>query len=180
MGRRTVILVRHGEYDMNERGSFGLTARGREQARLTGRALANEPIGKVLSSSLVRARETAELVTTELGLPFKTSYRLAEGVPTAAKGSNATAAQIALDATRLDGAWNRYFQPAKADTTDVIVCHANVIRYFICRALRIRTTTWTRFFSNHCGITRIFVKGSGSTRILSYNETVHLPVGLVT
>ncbi len=60
MGRRTVILVRHGEYDMNERGSFGLTARGREQARLTGRALANEPIGKVLSSSLMQIHKELE------------------------------------------------------------------------------------------------------------------------
>ena len=41
------------------------------------------------------------------------------------------------DTARIEAAFRKYFHRAdidqKEDTVDVIVCHANVIRYFVCR-----------------------------------------------
>ena len=70
-----LYLVRHGETDWNRaRRIQGLTDiplndTGREQARLTGSLLTRRPITRVFASPLVRARETAEIIARELGLP---------------------------------------------------------------------------------------------------------------
>lgn len=69
-----LYLVRHGETEWNrQRRIQGLTDIplndiGREQARLTGMLLTRRPITRVVSSPLGRARETAEIISAELGL----------------------------------------------------------------------------------------------------------------
>ena len=41
------------------------------------------------------------------------------------------------EGARIEAAFRKYFYRAdpeqKGDTTDIIICHANVIRYFVCR-----------------------------------------------
>lgn len=70
-----LYLVRHGETDWNRarriqgRTDVPLNATGREQARLTGTLLTRRPIDRVIASPLSRARETAEIIASELGLP---------------------------------------------------------------------------------------------------------------
>lgn len=70
-----LYLVRHGETEWNRaRRIQGLTDiplndTGREQARVTGTLLRRRPITRVVASPLVRARETAEIIARELGLP---------------------------------------------------------------------------------------------------------------
>ncbi|MDE0207125.1 MAG: histidine phosphatase family protein, partial [Candidatus Tectomicrobia bacterium] len=63
-----VILIRHGQTDENVSGKISgqgpapLNTRGQEQARLAAEVL--EPLGitHLLSSPVVRARQTAEVV----------------------------------------------------------------------------------------------------------------------
>lgn len=70
-----LLLVRHGETDWNADGRLqGQTDRplsdfGRQQARRLADELAAEDIEAIYSSDLARARETAEIVGTRLGLP---------------------------------------------------------------------------------------------------------------
>lgn len=70
-----LYLVRHGETDWNRarriqgRTDIPLNATGREQARLTGMLLTRRPIARLVASPLSRARETAEIIAAELGLP---------------------------------------------------------------------------------------------------------------
>jgi len=70
-----VILVRHGETGANLRRCFAesdevpLTEEGRAQARELGARLAREfRPERVLTSALLRARQTGELIAGELGL----------------------------------------------------------------------------------------------------------------
>ncbi len=79
----TLLLVRHGETDWNRDGRWqggsdtSLNDVGREQAR----ALADEldgNISTVYSSDLARARETAEIVVANIGLPVQIDPRLRE------------------------------------------------------------------------------------------------------
>lgn len=69
-----LYLVRHGETEWNrQRRIQGLTdiplnETGREQARLTGMLLTRRPITRVVASPLSRARETAEIIASQLAL----------------------------------------------------------------------------------------------------------------
>ena len=79
-----VILIRHGESEANRDGrSLGradspLTERGRRQVAALGRALSDEPIGRVLSSPLRRAANAAAAVAAPHGLPVETCEGLIE------------------------------------------------------------------------------------------------------
>jgi uncharacterized phosphatase len=89
-----LYLVRHGETDWNrQRRIQGLTDiplndTGRGQALATGRLLARRTWDAVYASPLSRARETAEIIAGELGLPRPTllddiverNYGAAEGL----------------------------------------------------------------------------------------------------
>jgi 2,3-bisphosphoglycerate-dependent phosphoglycerate mutase len=84
MAPTTILLVRHGETDWNhERRIQGqsdppLNELGREQARALSQALAAEQVDAVYASDLRRARETAEILAAELGLPVVVDRELRE------------------------------------------------------------------------------------------------------
>ncbi len=70
-----IYLLRHGQTEMNARGRYQgriespLTERGRAQALAMARALAGRAEGAVvLTSPLIRARRTADIVAAHLGL----------------------------------------------------------------------------------------------------------------
>jgi probable phosphoglycerate mutase len=83
----TLLLVRHCQTDWNREparcqgwAEVELNETGRAQARDLGRALKGRGLELIVSSHLVRARETAALIHQELGgeLPFVVDPRLAE------------------------------------------------------------------------------------------------------
>ena len=47
--------------------------------------------------------------------------------------------QYFQDGARIEAAFRKYFHRAdpeqKADSVEIIICHANVIRYFVCRSV---------------------------------------------
>ena len=74
---RKIYFVRHGESVANVRQTFAgqrenspLTERGREQARAAAKGLISRgvKIGKIISSPLLRAKETMEIIVEEAGL----------------------------------------------------------------------------------------------------------------
>jgi serine/threonine-protein phosphatase PGAM5 len=179
MAKKLVILLRHGEYDTSPLGTPSLTARGREQARISAHALKGLSFDAAYCSTMLRARETAEVAADELKLEFTRSKLLIEGMPTRVPSIPSTSKQVRADRNRMDKAFDKFFQPSKKERTELIVCHGNLIRYLLTRSLSLPASGWARFVSNHCGITKIYVREHGM-RVVSYNETVHLPFGLVT
>jgi probable phosphoglycerate mutase len=95
MAVTTLHLVRHGQSEWNLSGRLQgqvvdvpLTPLGLEQARTAADALAGRNIAAVHSSDLLRARRTAEVIGTALGLPVQLdaglreqSYGTLEGLP---------------------------------------------------------------------------------------------------
>ncbi|MEL4161992.1 histidine phosphatase family protein [Corynebacterium bovis] len=81
---RRLILLRHGETEFNRgrrmQGQLDtdLSDIGRAQARAVAEVLAGRPVGAVVSSDLVRARETAEIVAAGHGLGVRTDHRFRE------------------------------------------------------------------------------------------------------
>ncbi|WKD57199.1 Glucosyl-3-phosphoglycerate phosphatase [Corynebacterium capitovis DSM 44611] len=81
---RRLILLRHGQTGYNSvrrmQGQLDteLNALGEDQARAAARALVGARVTKIVSSDLMRARRTAEIVASELGLEISLDPRLRE------------------------------------------------------------------------------------------------------
>jgi hypothetical protein len=60
--------------------------------------------------------------------------------------------QFFQDGARIEAAFRKYFHRAdceqKCDTVEILVCHANVIRYFVCRWVQEKVFLVTQIFSS--------------------------------
>lgn len=63
---------------------------------------------------------------------------------------------------------------------EVIVCHANVIRYFYCRALQLPPEAWLRQMTFNCSLTYLVVRPHGSVSCRMLGDIGHLPYNLST
>lgn len=179
MATRTILFLRHGQYDAENRGL--LTPLGREQARLTAHYLAGYTFDLVWSSTLPRAKETADIVTTHLGgMRVRHTGLLREGLYTKVEGYDIPVSERRADRARADAAYAKIVRTSRAERTELVVCHGNLIRYFMCRALHTPVSKWLRMTTSHCGLTKVVVRDTGAVRVVSYNETSHLPMKLVT
>jgi probable phosphoglycerate mutase len=79
-----LVLIRHGESLANAEGrlqghlDIPLSDRGRRQAERLGERLASLGVGALYTSTLLRAKETAEMVATRLGLTLEERAALME------------------------------------------------------------------------------------------------------
>lgn len=72
-----IYVVRHGQSRSNatgvyEKGESPLTDEGVAQARVVAQRFTDIPIDIVLSSTMLRAQHTAEIIATHRGVPFET------------------------------------------------------------------------------------------------------------
>lgn len=184
-GIRTLYLIRHGFYDpkpgADSKVEMGLNALGREQAAFVAERLANFPVKftSLVSSELTRARDTGDIIAAKLGLSCPRDGQLNEITP---PGLGLKPEQLDADAeTQLEAAWAHFTAPHRGgDTHELLVCHGNVIRWLVCRALGVDTQHWTRMEVANCSITMIQVRPDGSTRVQQFNEIAHIPVGKQT
>lgn len=58
------------------------------------------------------------------------------------------------------------------DSVTVIVCHGNVIRYFLTRALQLPPGGWLRFSLMNGSVTRLSVRGDGSVSVRNVGDTL--------
>ncbi|XP_037830605.1 serine/threonine-protein phosphatase PGAM5, mitochondrial isoform X2 [Kryptolebias marmoratus] len=142
---RHILLIRHSQYNLS--GSSDkeriLTPLGREQAELTGRRLAALGLkyDVLIHSSMARATETAQIISKHLpALELVSCDLLREGAPIEPVPPVTHWKPEAVyheDGARIEAAFRRYIHRAdpkqKEDSYEIIVCHANVIRYFVCR-----------------------------------------------
>ncbi|MCL5996945.1 MAG: histidine phosphatase family protein [Chloroflexi bacterium] len=189
MPERTVYLVRHGQYDVASHPEDGLggslSELGRRQAELTAQRLSQLPVTSIWHSGLRRARETAEIIATRFpDVMVRSSDLLRECVPCIPVGYEAYFAHhppqaIQQEAQQAEAALDEFFQP----TTDphrheIIVCHGNIIRYFMLQALQAPIQLWANTDMFNCGIDEIQVQADGRVRLISHNDTGHLPYNL--
>ncbi len=80
-----LYFVRHGESEANTRhvlsnreSPFGLTALGKRQAAKLAESLKSIPMNSIFSSPILRARETAEILSQKLQLPIHITEALRE------------------------------------------------------------------------------------------------------
>lgn len=189
MNDRHLYLIRHGQYDLSEKGKLGgsLTQKGREQAYLTGLALQEFPIDTLHYSSMPRAAETAQLIAESLpGVLLRRSRALWECVPSvpprfAEHFTSLPANHVERCQKRLDTVYSKYFKPARGEEKhEALVCHGNVIRYLVCRALDVGAHTWANLLIFNCGISRVLIEGSGNIFLVGHSDIGHIPHDLRT
>lgn len=67
------------------------------------------------------------------------------------------------------------------DRYRIVVCHANIIRWFVCKALGVDPDgTWGRMRYNHCGITALEIDSVGNVQLAYMNETGHLDTTMLS
>ncbi|RMG87936.1 MAG: hypothetical protein D6712_04660 [Chloroflexi bacterium] len=192
MPARFLHLVRHGHYEADAEDALGggLTDLGREQAKRVAEALSPLKINAIYSSSLRRARETAEIIAAKCGdQEVQLSTLLWECVPTipprwaaimaelAKQDPDYAPEQIAEDRKRADRAFQQYFRPTNSgdDVHEVLVAHGNIIRYLLTRALDVDEHAWSRMVAYHCSISRVLVEADGQMLVVGLNDVGHLP-----
>lgn len=80
-----LYFVRHGESEANTQhvisnreSTFRLTPKGRQQAETLAGKLKDIPFGAMFSSPVLRARETAEIISTAVGISYQVTEALRE------------------------------------------------------------------------------------------------------
>jgi serine/threonine-protein phosphatase PGAM5 len=159
---------------------------GRVQAAHAARRICRLPVTAIHCSTMLRAVQTAHIIAKgHRGLPLQRASLLRECVPSLPpalrRGSAVPTETIRRGRNQADRAYRRYFKRAPGqDTCDLLVCHGNLIRYLVCRALALGKYAWCSLGSAHCGITVIRIMANGEVVLDSYNDTGHLPAKLRT
>lgn len=179
MVMRRLVLVRHGQYDERDEGTKDLTALGKKQAQRVARALANERIDAVYSSTMLRARTTAAIVAESRKLLVASTPLLCECIPTKV-GFYVPPSIIKEGREQADRAFIRFFKRSRAPRTEVVVCHGNIIRYFVAKAMGMDPLRWRNMAIYHASITDIRIHSDGRALLFSYNDVAHLPSKLRT
>lgn len=201
MAMRTIYLVRHGDYRLDEIMKLdrnltleehyelhtkegGLTPTGKEQAKLTAKRFSSLPIDAIYCSSLRRALETAKMIAKEFpGIKIQKSRLLWECVPCIPKAFDQhehfryiSEKEVDQWKRQADEAFKRYFKSTRrTDKHEIIVSHANLIRYLVCRALHVQPDVWFNMCIDNCGISEIRIEPGYRMRLVSYNDVGHLP-----
>jgi serine/threonine-protein phosphatase PGAM5 len=190
-GVRTIYLIRHGHYDIDDERDpdvgRALIPLGIAQARLVAARLRSLPvmITSLHSSTMTRARQTAAVINQEFpDLELHQTRLLRECTPPTWREDimeKLEEGEAEECQKRLEQAFAEYFVPSSGgDEHDVLVCHGNVIRYFVTKVLGVDTMSWLRMSIGNCSLTAVQIKPDGSTRLLFFGDVGHLPPNLQT
>ncbi|MGE4131881.1 MAG: histidine phosphatase family protein [Bdellovibrionales bacterium] len=189
---RTIILIRHGQY---EKKPERLTALGRKQANLVAKAVKPNVPAQLFSSTMPRATETAAILSDHLKLkPQKKSFlceallpgppsftnQWLRNIPSKSEKANFKKS-LKVNAKRADQAFHFLFRkPRFGQETMAVVAHGNVIRYWVCKALKVKSETWLKMDIVHASITALRINAKGELILLRFSDCGHLPLEMRT
>ncbi|XP_005990283.1 serine/threonine-protein phosphatase PGAM5, mitochondrial isoform X2 [Latimeria chalumnae] len=189
---RHIFLIRHSQYNLNGQNDKErtLTQLGREQAELTGKRLASLGLKYdiLVYSTMTRARETAEIISKYIpGVEKVSCDLLREGAPIEPVPPLShwkPDAAYHEDGARIEAAFRRYIHRAdpkqEDDSYEIIVCHSNVIRYIVCRALQFPPEGWLRMCLNNGSITWLTIRPSGRVALRTLGDSGFMPPDKLT
>jgi serine/threonine-protein phosphatase PGAM5 len=187
-----------------------LTSLGRQQANLAARRLATLAIDVIHTSSFRRATQTAQVIAGQFpGASVHPSRLLWECVPALPEFAvdwyknhpdrggvslplrmlpwiglwedDTDWAEIESGFEQANQAWEKYFIPIHGmDRHEVIVCHGNILRYFVMRALQVPPEAWIKTDVYNCAISEVIIREDGEMLLLSHNDHGHLPPEMKT
>ena len=199
--RRRLYLIRHGQYELDKENDKEkvLTELGREQAKCTGKYLSKLGVkySEIVISTMTRANETGEIILRELSesglevlsdkFEIDKTDMLREGHPIDSVPHSRRFKPCSwefTDGARIEAAFRKYFHRAhysqKEDSYEIIVCHANVIRYLVCRAVQNPPEGWLRMSLANGSITEIVLEPNGKVFISGIGDKGHMPTNMIS
>jgi len=191
-GVRTLYLIRHGQYDHDDDRSSdigkALVPLGIAQSKLVANRLKSLPVkmSSLISSTMTRARQTAMIINQDFPeLELQQTRLIRECTPPTWRKDimeREEPEELKICTDNLDVAFVKYFvsSPDEEDRNDIIVCHGNVIRYFVTKVLKVETMSWLQMTTGNCGLTVVRIKPDGSMKLVSFNDMGHIPPNLRT
>lgn len=191
-GIRTIYLIRHGQYDQKDTSNADvgkeLVPLGIAQARLLSSRLKTMQVNfnSLISSTMTRARQTAMIINEEFSeLKIQQSTIIRECTPPTWREdimAEETESDLQSCVLNLEDAFTKFLIPSpdEHDRNDLIVCHGNVIRYFVTKVLKVDTMAWLQMTISNCSLTIIKVMPNGMMKLISFNDVGHIPPNLQT
>lgn len=191
-GIRTIYLIRHGDYnqtdEVDEFTGNELTPLGIAQAKLLSARLKAMPVEftSLISSTMTRARETAMVINQEFpDLELKQDSTICECTPPTWRKdimAESDSSELAECVANIEKSFKEYFVPSpdKNDRNDIIVCHGNVIRYFVTKVLNVDTLSWLQMSITNCSLTIIRIMPDGKMKLDTFSDYGHIPENIRT
>lgn len=191
-GIRTIYLIRHGEYDQSDTSDAEvgkkLTPLGIAQARLLSNRLKEMPVEftSLTSSTMTRARETAIVINQDFPkLKLQQSDLIRECTPPTRRKDimkETDSLELIECKANLEKAFEEIFIPSpdSRDRNDIIVCHGNVIRYFVTKVLNVDPMSWLQMSITNCSLTIIHVLPDGTMKLDTFSDYGHIPENMRT
>jgi len=206
---RILVLVRHGQYNLDgtQDSERYLTELGQKQAAVTGQRLGElyarylqkldengnkSSSGKIrlVKSTMTRATETANIILKQLPVEIDQSScdLIREGAPCIPEPPleswSPDPCDFFQEGARIEAGFRKYFhraEPSQEETSvDILVCHGNVIRYCVCRALQLDPQAWLRMAVHNGSITVLVIKPSGRVSLLELGGAGHFDSEMLT
>ncbi len=195
-----VFLVRHGQTEWNDQKrvqghtDVHLDSRGKEQASLLGEALSKEGIERILTSDLMRAKDTAEIVGLRIGLPIELSSKLRERsfgewegftyeVFTGRFGELTSSSDQDPHSVAPPGGESlmdlrqRLKEVAedivKRQKSTLVVSHGGACGILLCELLQIPQSSTRKFRFDNAAITEINFYRDGNRSLIRHNDSSH-------
>ena len=143
-------------------------------------------MSSLISSTMTRARQTAMIINQDFPELELQQTRLIRDCtsPTWRKDvmDGEDPEELMMCTDNLDAAFSKYFIPSpdEEDRNEIIVCHGNVIRYFVTKVLKVNPMSWLQMTTGNCGLTVVSIKPNGSMKLISFNDMGHIPSNLRT
>ena len=191
-GTRTIYLIRHGDYtpqDDNIPDSINvLTPLGIAQARLVSTRLKsmNIDFNSLISSTMTRAKQTSQVIISDFPeILFEQSDLIRECTPPTWREdvmAETKSSEVEECVKNIEEAFQKIFVPSPDDNdrNDIIVCHGNVIRYFVTKVLKVDTMSWLQMSISNCSITIIRILPNGNMKLDAFSDYGHIPENMRT
>lgn len=188
-----IYLVRHGEQLDAEHGlpDGPLSPRGVRQAEAIADRLSGVPFTEAWHSPLLRAAETARIMSTRMpALNPQPSALLFDCFPTGPTHDmpsafdqffgGVTPEEIDAGQAQMADATAEFFSPSMEDRHDLLITHNFVIAWFVREAMDSPSWRWLGINQANCGLTIIRVRSAKPAVLVAHNDLGHLPPELRT
>lgn len=200
-----IFLVRHGQTAWNRANAYigstdlPITSNGREEAALVANRLEEQDIAAIYASSLLRARQTAEVIAERFNLPIRTVHELREvnygeweGIPESEVGDRypdifprwrANPMDVRIPAGETfaelrDRAFPAFMGIVEShrDENIAIAAHKSTNRVILCCVLEMDVSRYRQIGQVNSAINVLNLREDGRLIVEQINDTCHLRV----